>query len=152
MKWRPIKGAWPAFWLIPTQAVSDTPQESGEIDVFEGQGDEPHTYFGTIHHWFGSRDLENSSPRNYFALPASVDFSQFHTYGLLWLPGRMTWYFDGVPLHSESTYAIFDRQDYFLILSMQVGTDWRSGDLNGVSAQSLSLDVDWVRVWQLNSK
>jgi beta-glucanase (GH16 family) len=149
MKWQPQEGAWPALWLIPVQpATEDGPRESGEIDIFEGQGSEPHTFFGTIHRWNGSQQLASSSPHNHFPLPPKTDFSQFHTYGLLWVPGRVTWYFDGVALHSEATYEIFDRQDYFLILGMQEGRDWEEGNLAGVSAQSLTLTVDWVRVWQ----
>ena len=153
MKWRPEPGAWPAFWLIPVQSAMDTaPHDSGEIDVFEGQGAEPHTFFGTIHRWRGSQHLESTSSHNRFPLPPNTDFSQFHTYGLLWVPGHVTWYFDDKPLHSEPTYAIFDQQDYFLILGMQEGSDWKEGNLDGVTAQSLSLHVAWVRVWQLNSK
>jgi beta-glucanase (GH16 family) len=153
MKWRPEPGAWPAVWLIPVQAAQGgAPQESGEIDLFEGQGTEPLTLFGTIHRWKGSQRLETSSPHNQFRLPPHTNLSEFHTYGLLWVPGRVTWYFDGTPLHSESTYPVFDREDYFLVIGMQEGSDWKSGDLSGVSAQSLTLTVDWVRVWQLHSK
>jgi beta-glucanase (GH16 family) len=149
MKWQPQPGAWPAFWLIPLpSAQDDVPHESGEIDIFEGQGDEPHTFFGTIHRWNGSLQLASSSPKNYFALPSNTNFADYHTYGLLWVPGRVTWYFDGLPLHSEPTYDIFDKQDYFLILGMQEGSNWKSGNLTGVTAQTLTLTVDWVRVWQ----
>jgi len=152
MKWQPLEGAWPAVWLIPVQAaVDNAPHESGEIDIFEGQGSEPHTFFGTIHHWNGAHHLASSSPRNHFPLPSTTNFSEFHTYGLLWEPGRVTWYFDDRPLHSEATYDIFDQQDYFLILGMQEGSHWKSGDLTGVTADSLSLTIDWVRVWQLHS-
>jgi beta-glucanase (GH16 family) len=153
MKWRPEEGAWPAFWMIPVQpAFSDGPMESGEIDIFEGQGSDPHTFFGTIHRWSGQKQLASSSPHNHFPLSPNTDFSQFHTYGLLWVPGRVTWYFDDVPLHSETTYDVFDRQDFFLVLAMQEGSDWKAGDLTGVSAETLTLTVDWVRVWQLHSK
>lgn len=153
MKWKPEAGAWPAFWLIPVQAATGSGSpESGEIDIFEGQGSEPHTFFGTIHRWKGQHDLASSSPHNHFPLSPKTNFSEFHTYGLLWVPGRVTWYFDGVSLHSEQTFEIFDRQDYFLVLGMQEGSDWKAGDLTGVTARSLSLDVDWVRVWQLQTK
>jgi beta-glucanase (GH16 family) len=144
MKWNPIEGAWPAFRLIP---VPPTP-ESGEIDIFEGQGGEPHTFFRTIHRWIGSRELESSAQRNRFPVPAHTDFASYHTYGLLWTPGRVTWYFDGAPLHSEPPYSIFDKRDYLMILGMQEGVNWKSGDMTGVMAQSLTLTVDWVRIWQ----
>jgi hypothetical protein len=153
LKWQPEEGAWPALWLIPVQAAADDIlRESGEIDIFEGQGSEPRTFFGTIHRWNGSQQLASSSPHNRFALPPKTDFSEFHTYGLLWVPGRVTWYFDDVPLHSETTYNIFDKQDYGLVIGMQEGSNWKSGNMSGVTAVSMTLTVDWVRVWQLHSK
>lgn len=149
MKWTPLKGAWPAFWLIPVPPPGQRmPYESGEIDMFEGQGSEPHAFFGTIHRWRGSQELASSSANNRFSVPSNTDFASYHTYGLLWVPGSITWYFDGVPLHSEPTYEIFDKQDYFMILGMQEGSNWKSGDLTGVTAQTLTLTIDWVRVWQ----
>lgn len=149
MKWTPLKGAWPAFWLVPVPPIMpDKPYESGEIDIFEGQGSEPRAFFGTIHCWSGSQELASSSATNRFSIPANTDFASYHAYGLLWVPGRVTWYFDGVPLHSEPTYEVFDEQDYFMILGMQEGSNWKSGDSTGVTARSLTLTVDWVRVWQ----
>lgn len=149
MKWKPVKGAWPAFWLISVPRGSGKPpEESGEIDIFEGQGDEPQTFFGTIHRWSDSRSLASSADRNKFSLPPNTDFADYHTYGLLWVPGRVTWFFDGIPLHSERTYALFDREEFFIALGMQEGTDWETGDLSGVSARSLTLVVNWVRIWQ----
>jgi Glycosyl hydrolases family 16 len=150
-KWTPSTGAWPAFWLIPVQdamgqAVYGGTKESGEIDVFEGQGNHPGIFYGTIHDWVNLRD--SASRNNAFPLPANVDLSEFHTYGLLWVPGKVTWYFDNLALHSEPTPAIFDKQDFFLILGMQEGVDWKLGELTGVKASKLTLGVDWVRVWQ----
>lgn len=151
LRWDVVKGAWPAFWLIPLedatgQDIYNGTKESGEIDIFEGQGDEPHVFYGTIHDWVNLHDRANRN--NHFPLPGSVDLNQFHTYGLLWTPGKVTWYLDNQPLHSESTPAIFDRQNFFLVLGMQEGEDWKAGNLSGVTASSMTLNVDWVRVWQ----
>jgi Glycosyl hydrolases family 16 len=151
LRWDVVTGAWPAFWLIPVQDATgqanyNGTRESGEIDIFEGQGDHPHVFYGTIHDWVNFRD--HASRNNAFALPGNVDLSQFHIYGLLWTPGKVVWYLDNQPLHSESTPAIFDRQDFFLVLSMQEGEDWKAGNLSGVTASSMTLNVDWVRVWQ----
>jgi beta-glucanase (GH16 family) len=151
LRWDVVKGAWPAFWLIPVedatgQDIYNGTKESGEIDIFEGQGNHPHVFYGTIHDWIDLRDHANTN--NAFALPRNVDLSQFHTYGLLWTPGKVIWYLDNQPLHSESTPAIFDRQNFFLVLSMQEGEEWEAGNLSGVSASSMALNADWVRVWQ----
>jgi beta-glucanase (GH16 family) len=152
MKWDVVNGAWPAFWLIPIEGPRsedryDGAHEGGEFDVFEGQGDRPSTFFGTIHHWVGTKQTEVNENRVY-RLPASNDFSQFHVYGMLWEPGKVTWFFDGRRLNSEKTYPIFDKQRYFLILAMQAGANWTAGNMTGVHSDSMTMDVDWVRVWQ----
>jgi hypothetical protein len=151
MRWDVVRGAWPAFWLIPAQdaqdkAVYNGTKETGEIDIFEGQGDHPHTFYGTIHDWVNLHD--HASKNNAFELTNNVDFSEFHVYGLLWTPGKITWYLDNKPLHSESTPAIFDQQDFFLVLGMAAGEDWKAGNLSGDAPTSMTLNVDWVRVWQ----
>jgi len=150
-KWDVVPGAWPAIWLIPVQDATRVDlyngvRESGEIDIFEGQGDQRHTLFATVHDWVNNHDSANKN--NVVHLSGSTDLSQFHDYGLLWEPGRVTWYLDGKQTHSEPVPAIFDKQDYYLVLSMQEGAKWKSGDLTGVSDAVMNMTVDWVHVWQ----
>jgi hypothetical protein len=151
MRWDVVKGAWPALWLIPVEDATDNAvynrvRQSGEIDIFEGQGDKGHDCYGTIHVWTNFKD--SASKENIFRLPTSIAFSEYHTYGLLWIPGKVTWYFDDKPLHSETTPAVFDKQTYFLVLGMQEGVGWKSGVLAGVDSDEINMFVDWVRVWQ----
>jgi hypothetical protein len=154
MKWDVTTGAWPAFWMIPVESIWGA-TESGELDIFEGQGNpaNAHTFFGTIHDWVivngTSIDVANNGSKNYYNI-AGVDFTQWHTYGVLWVPGKVTWYFDQQPIISAPTYPIFDQQNYYLVLAAQEGADWTAGNTSGVSASSLNLYVDWVKVWQYN--
>jgi beta-glucanase (GH16 family) len=67
---------------------------------------------------------------------------------MLWETDKVTWCFDGQPLHSESAYPVFNTQDYSLIIGMQAGANWQLGNLKAVTAEKMSLAVDWVRVWQ----
>jgi beta-glucanase (GH16 family) len=154
MKWNPIPGAWPAVWLIP--ALAQHMRESGEMDIFEGNSERLHDFSGTVHHWIEAshdptrmEDRENNGRTNRFPLSDDVDFSQYHVYGMLWTPDRIAWYFDGRKLHSERAYDIFNHQDYCLIIGMQEGADWKAGNLGGVNADRMDLDIDWVHVWQL---
>jgi hypothetical protein len=154
MKWDVTTGAWPAFWLIPVEAIWGA-TETGELDVFEGQGDpaEAHTFFGTVHDWMTINgkpvDVANNKGHNWAAL-SGVDFSQWHTYGVLWVSGRVTWYFDQQPVLTAPTYPIFDQQNYYLLLGAQEGVNWTYGNTSGVTASSMHLYVDWVKVWQYN--
>ena len=120
---------------------------AGEFDIFEGQGSDTNTYYGTLHNWSGSTPLWSSSP-NYAQVPFATDFSQWHTYGILWTPGQITWYFDNVPVLTSSVPASVDAQHYYMILSEQEGANWSEGDLSGVTADTMNLYVDWVHVFQ----
>ncbi len=152
MKWDVSTGAWPAFWMIPTQGFSGAP-ETGELDIFEGQGDpaDAQTYFGTIHDWKTINgkavDVANNNATNAYKA-AGVDFSTWHTYGVLWVAGEVTWYLDDQPILSSTTYPIFDQQNYFVMLAAQEGANWTYGNMTGVTASSLHLYVQWIRVWQ----
>jgi beta-glucanase (GH16 family) len=146
-----VNGAWPAFWLIPAQDargenIHNGVKETGEIDIFEGQGDHPNTFYGTIHDWIDKHHTTNNP--NWYTLPKGFKFSTFHTYGLLWVPGKVTWYLDDRELYSAPTPAIVDKQDFFIVLGSQEGANWEAGSLAGVDAERINLSVDWVRIWQ----
>ena len=148
MKWDTVRGAWPAIWMLPVEAANGAATSAGELDIFEGQGATPRIFYGTVHEWKQQRDVRNNKGSNVFNLPAGVDLSQFHNYGALWTPGQVTWYFDNQPLFSAPTYPVFDTQNYYLIIGSQEGLNWKYGDLEGVSASTINVEVDWVRVWQ----
>jgi hypothetical protein len=150
MKWSPVTGAWPAFWLLSLESAVTT-GEWGEIDIFEGQGALPNHYFGTVHDWHavnGVRTHTFNANNDYVF--SSVDYSQFHTYGVLWEPGTITWYFDNQPLISAPAPAVMDSQDVEVILTSGEGVNWTYGNTTGVTSQDIKLNVDWVRVWQKN--
>jgi peptidoglycan hydrolase-like protein with peptidoglycan-binding domain len=148
MKWNPTVGAWPALWMIPTQGINGVASETGELDIFEGQGASQHMFYGTVHDWKRNVDVANNGGSNHYDLGTSTDLSQYHTYGALWVPGRVTWYFDNAPIFTAPTYSIFDQQNFFLILGDQQGVNWTSGDTTGMTTTTLPMNVDWVRVWQ----
>jgi beta-glucanase (GH16 family) len=150
MKWNPVTGAWPAFWLLSLQNTTNNGQW-GELDVFEGQGAQSSDYFGTVHSWTavnGSRSSTFNSNNN-FKL-TGVDYSQWHTYGVLWQPGSITWYFDNNPIITAPEPSIMQTQDMELIFDSTVGVNWSGGNTSGVTASDIPLNVDWVHVWQRN--
>jgi beta-glucanase (GH16 family) len=152
MKWDVSQGAWPSFLMLPVQAMWGA-SENGELDVFEGQAEayNMHTYFGTIHDEVTTNgttvDVQNNNCCNYHAMP-TVDFSQWHTYGVLWVPGEVTWYLDNSPVLKAATYPIFDKQNYYLVFNSELGANWSLGSTTGVTATRLNLYVDWVKAWQ----
>jgi hypothetical protein len=152
MRWDTVPGSWPAIWLMPLQnANTNSAKEAGELDIFEGQGSIPHTFYGTIHDWIDGKDAKNNKGSNYYQVSNAVDLSQYHVYGLLWVPGRVTWYLDNQALFSASTYPVFDVQDYYLIIASQEGENWTYGDMSGVTSSKITVNVDWARVWQIDA-
>jgi len=183
---------WPAFWGLAIQKIIDpgatgasqmAGQDPGythyaEVDFMEymnGVG-LSNQYLGTIHDWSGTYTTTSgweyniANYGNDYINVGSIDWTAYHTYGLLWVPqsgstpGHATWYFDG---HAMSTV-------YWLAPT----TTTMSTDLSGIStgsftpstssqatstysildseqlALSLQTDsnwpmyVDWVKVWQ----
>jgi beta-glucanase (GH16 family) len=147
MAWDVTTGAWPAFWMAPIQVLQGA-STGGEIDIFEGQGSAPFTFSATAHVWINNGTSQTFDNGCDCRLPTTNNFSAWHTYGLLWVPGKMTWYYDNQPIYSTSVPSIFDQQDYFLMLASQEGANWTYGNLQGVTANAMNLKVDWVHVWQ----
>jgi hypothetical protein len=155
MNWQnTTMGAWPAFWMLPVEGITGADitsgvTDAGEIDIMEGHGgSDPNTIYGTIHEWQNNIDVYNNTASNAYTVPGGVDLSQYHTYGVLWTPGTVSWYFDNQLVNSAGTTPVFDTQTFYLVLGSQEGVQWTYGDLSGVTAPSLQLQVDWVRVWQ----
>jgi beta-glucanase (GH16 family) len=152
MRWDVTTGSWPVFRLLPVQGIWQAP-ENGELDIFEGHGDpaDSQTYFGTIHDWVTTHgtttDVANNVGSN-TAVINNVNFGTWHTYGLLWVPGSVTWYLDNNPVLTYQTSPIFDHQNYYLVLSSQEGVNGQPGNTTGVTTQYMDLYVDWVKVWQ----
>ena len=148
MAWDPAVGAWPAIWMRPIQYTENPGIEAGELDIYEGQGATPNIFYGTIHDWSASGVDTNNGNDNSYMLPSYINVTNYHTYGVLWVPGQVTWYFDNREVLSAATYPIFDEQDYFLILGMQEGANGSYGNMQGVTASTMSMNVQWVHVFQ----
>jgi beta-glucanase (GH16 family) len=140
------KGLWPAFWLRPQDGGD------GEIDVLEtvgtpsGGADEVHQ---TIHAGYGSGIPQEERTATY---PSGSLSSGWHTYGLDWEPGSITWYIDGKATYTRTTATTswltrdFSRP-YFLRLNFAVGGSW-PGSPDSATRFPADYGVDWVRVYQ----
>lgn len=104
-----------------------------EIDVFEHFG--PGIYVGTAHDWTKGKHTFNRGA--YHHLHQSIDFSDWHEYGLLWTPTKLTWFLDHSPVLEADPPQICEEQDLFMILGSQKHAD----------GPEQKLEVDWVRVF-----
>ena len=142
-------GAWPAFWLMPTNSVYGSWPSSGEIDIMEYQSNNHDYYFGTAH-----TQNNHGSGITSGRLKGEGLETSFHKYALEWTPDYIKWYFDDVlyhtytnpkrPIDNQNDWP-FDQEFYF-ILNVAVG-----GTLGGTIAndfKTATMEVDYVRIYQ----
>lgn len=116
---------WGAFWLN-----GDEWPEDGEIDIMECLGDN----VGHAYHWSGGSS--NTIPTGWRGdMPGR---SGWHTFGVDWRPGSLTYYYDGKRVGTRTTGIT--RSPHYIILNLAL-----SGDTHTVPQ---TMKVDYVRVWQ----
>ena len=141
------KGVWPAIWLLPR---SGGWPNGGEIDIMEHVNHENHVW-QTIHllRNSGSGDASTTVKPQ----PVIQDVSAWHTYGVEWAPGRITFYVDGKKTGSFTpdgfTHWPFDREvEFYLLIDQQIGGGWPGqADPAQLKAKSANFDIDYVRVY-----
>lgn len=144
LKWDNVTGAWPAFWLLPSDAPTG---DSGEFDIMESIG--TGAAYGNCHLWApGGVEVSDSSAT--FTFPAGFDPSQFHTYAIHSTPGSITWYVDDVAYGTAAVPEPADSQHCFVILTINAGVNWvqTPAALATIAAKQIAMQVAWVRVWQ----
>lgn len=140
----PTRGVHAALWLYPATNVYGAWPGSGEIDVTEWFSNRPTIALNALHYAGNAGNAgvtcRTSSPQ------------EFHTYGVQWGSGVMTFYLDGQACwqHSWTVPSVlpglapFNRPFYF-VLSIGFGAGdnaptWTTPAVN-------RMDVDWVRSW-----
>jgi len=124
------QGIWPAFWMH-----LNNDDKSGEIDVFEFLGHEPHI----IHMAYHFPDLQ----QYWYNGP---DYSQdFHTYAVHWEPDKIVWIIDGIE-RARATTEIPDEPMY-IIVNLAIGGPW-PGSPDETTHFPAYYDIDYIRVYQ----
>ena len=114
---------WVSIWLFSAahQEIAQNPDEWSEIDMFES-GFYP-AYSATVHDWHYNGAVFESPGQSpsYSAwahIPSNIDFTQWHKYGALWEPGKVSYFFDDVFVQASATQPINDSQPCSLLLSV----------------------------------
>ncbi len=142
------QGIWPAFWMLGAGFPEVKWPDSGEIDIMENVGFEPHRVHGTVH---GPGYSGGSGITGMYQHPQGWSFADdFHTFAIDWKPGVITWYVDGKQYHQVTRASVgsktwvFD-QPYFLILNLAVGGQW-PGNPDASTQFPQQMKVDYIRV------
>ncbi len=136
-RWTRGKGIWPAFWLLPEKGIWPP-----EIDVMEAHGDKPGVTFQTLHSRFPTE------PTRTIKLPAAD--GEFHTYGMLWLADKISFYVDDKLTGSEATPADM-HQPMYVLANLAIGGNW-PGDPDASTRFPARMEIDYVRAWSIAGK
>jgi beta-glucanase (GH16 family) len=132
------QGLWSAFWTLP-QSKRWPP----EISITEVLGKDPNTSHSTLHFY------DASKPKNqgYRAIPYStVNLStDFHTFAVRWEAGKVTWYFDGNEIRTETTDV--PTEPMYLLANLAVGAEW-PGYPDATTPFPSMMEIDYIRVYQ----
>lgn len=150
-------GLWPAFWMLPEDAVYGAWAASGEIDVMEAKGRLPGTVSGAVH--FGGQWPVNRYIAGEYHFPAGQTFANdHHVYTLIWEEDDFKWYVDGkffFKVTRDQWYSVaapnnpnapFD-QPFYLIMNLAVGGHFDGGRTPDPSDIPATMQVDYVRVY-----
>ena len=143
------KGTWPAWWMMPVNS-SGWPA-CGEIDIMEEVGVDPNRVSSSIHCLAYNHPNHTQKTHEMYCVGAEEGF---HIYAIEWTEDYIRTYVDGTEqLYFENDHL--DNNDtwpfnkaFYPILNVAWGGDW--GGYAGVdeSALPLTMEVDYVRVWQ----
>ena len=153
-------GYLPAFWMMPTdENLYGQWPKCGEIDIAEVMGQQTDKLYGTIHYGEPHKETQGT----YVTEKDKEDFyAAYHDVAVEWVPGRITWYVDGVKYHEARDWytakngddpltfpAPFD-QPYYMILNLAVGGSW-VGDIDDSTIADMpnqEFAIDYVRAYQ----
>ena len=127
-------GTWPGFWLLATNGVWPP-----ELDIVETYGSDPTALTNTVH------TAQSGQPtyQTIFSSQPTLT-SGYHTFGALWTPETITFYYDGEAVGQVATPADMHGAMYPVIaLAMQ-------RDVAGITGHSEDLKVDYVRIYSNN--
>jgi len=147
------QGIWPAFWMLGAGFPTTAWPASGEIDIMENVGYEPHIVHGAVH---GPGYSGANGPSGSYMHPQYWSFADtYHLFAIDWRPDSITWYVDGnqyfqvTPATIGSNTWVFN-QPFFLLLNVAVGGDW-PGYPDSSTQFPQSMKVDYIRVYDNGS-
>ncbi len=150
------RGLWPAFWMMPDRGPAAGPEgwkrentKNGgmEIDILEHLTEWGPGRNNVAAHWDGyDKDHQAWGTANVYYGPTP---DSWHTFGLLWEPGKLTWFIDGIKKAEFANERVGSVPAY-LLLNVQMG-GWATKDVDLAKLPDY-YQIDWVRAWQLKDR
>lgn len=140
------RGLWPAFWLLNSHYVQDSP----EIDIMEFLGQDRDRLYHTYHYFDVSDNWRKISTPSFPSLNADWT-ADWHTFGLEWAPREIIWYVDGQEVRriDDSEYRIAN-QAMYLLANLAVGGTW-PGAPDETTPFPATYEIDYIRAYEKKS-
>ncbi len=149
-------GLWPAVWMLPEGEEYGPWAASGEMDLLEAKGRLSDRVFGTIH--YGGAYPLNTHQEYTATLPAGTGIDSFHTYEVIWEPGRISWLVDGRVYAAATEWrsrtpgiespAPFDKP-FYLLVNLAVGGSFDEQAMGRVTTDlPAEFRLDYIRIFQ----
>lgn len=141
------KGTWPAFWLLGENIREVGWPLSGEIDIMEFAGKDPHLIHHTLHTQSSHGASENTFSTNF----PSID-TGFHTYKAKWTANSIKFFVNNELQYTYSPEQKnienwpFD-QPFFILINFAVGGHFGGHEVDE-SIFPQEYIIDYVKVWQ----
>jgi hypothetical protein len=155
MAFNPVTGSGPAIWMVPLYFNQHSEITGPEIDIFEWQSNTPTLGYGTVHSWVNGVDTINGSS-NSWSIPKGNTPSSYNTYGMLWTPTSVSWYFNNALVETfDTTGAPFSTQfagqyPEAMALNIVAKCHWTYPCSGQVSP--LNMQVQWVHIYASRAK
>ncbi|HTD44820.1 MAG TPA: family 16 glycosylhydrolase [Bryobacteraceae bacterium] len=149
------QGFWPANWLLGNNIATVNWPACGEMDVLErvNAAATPDWNQGSIH---GTGFTGGTGLGTQYLFPSGQTAAQWHTYGMAWTQGKVTYYVDEIPYATFTTASIsgfpgavwpFDAgQANFIILNLAIGGDY-PGPPDNTTPWPSEMLIDYVRIY-----
>jgi len=144
------RGTWPAIWMLPPD-MKKWPDD-GEIDIMEQVGSEPNVIYATLHTKLFNHAIKTQRGATK-RLPTSC--ADFHRYQLDWRPDVITIGYDDQAFmrirndRPGGKGAWPFNVPFMMILNLAIGGDWAAAKGIDDAALPQRMEVDYVRVWQV---
>ena len=146
---------WPAFWMLGENITSVGWPQSGEIDIAEQGGNNPHRDSGAVH--YSTSGIANDCCGNHlydYGDYTGPDYSaDYHTYAMAWTPNQIQLLVDGNVFHTFTSSSIRSQywsfnNPFFLIINNATG-DFGGAWTGWMQSQ---MKIDYVRVWKIDNQ
>lgn len=149
------RGLWPAFWTMPDRGAASglniwqrrsTSNGAMEIDIMEHLCEWGPGRHNAAVHWDDYGDNHKAWGTGIFYGPTP---DGWHVFGVLWEPGKLTWFMDGKKAAEWENERVSTVPAY-LKLNIQIG-GWATKNVD-IAKLPDYMTVDYVRVWQLKER